>query len=274
MRKEDFDFSDIDNRFVNENIGLIKYALKDFYWVKDWEDVFQEACIWLLMAKKKFDNRKSAWVTYASKFILWQYHIYRGRDKAQYRSPEKAGFTVSSLDKISETRDIGYKDTFEDDLEIKMFNESIIDMIPEKRTKEIIRLALLGYNQPQIAKKFGISHQRIQQIYKTELDKLKKEIDSMKKMLVYISGPMRGKLDLNKAAFEQAENYIISLGHTPVNPHNLTKDLINPSVEECLKVDIKNLLSCDAIHMLDGWKGSKGAKLEYDIAKAIGLKVI
>lgn len=274
MKKDVYDFSDIDNKFISNNVALIKYALRDFCWVKDWDDIFQEACIWLMMAKKKWNPTKSAWVTFASKFILWQYHSYRGHERTLGRDAQKAGFTISSLDKITETRDIGYCDSFEEDLEIKLFNESVMDKLDKKRSKYIFKHILLGYKHWEIAEKYHISHQRIQQIYWQEVNRIKKEIDSMKKLTVYISGPMKGKIDLNKDAFKQAENYIISLGHTPINPHELTKHLINPSCEECMKIDIKNLLLCDAIHMLDGWKNSKGASLEYNIAKMIGLKVI
>lgn len=47
-----------------------------------------------------------------------------------------------------------------------------------------------------------------------------------------------------------------------------------PTYEEYLADDIKELANgCTAIFMLDNWKDSKGAKIELDLAKKLGLKI-
>ena len=46
-----------------------------------------------------------------------------------------------------------------------------------------------------------------------------------------------------------------------------------PSYEEYLANDIKELADCNAIFMLSNYKDSKGAKIELNMAKKLGLKI-
>lgn len=96
----------------------------------------------------------------------------------------------------------------------------------------------------------------------------------MQRLKVYISGPMKDIINNNKEEFDKAALYIKTIGHVPVNPLHLTEHLINPSREECLKIDIEELLTCQGIYMLNNWENYNGAKLEYNVAMAIGLKRI
>jgi hypothetical protein len=41
-----------------------------------------------------------------------------------------------------------------------------------------------------------------------------------------------------------------------------------------MNTDIYWLEKCDAIHMLPGWKKSKGASHEYLVAKGLGLEIL
>ena len=89
---------------------------------------------------------------------------------------------------------------------------------------------------------------------------------------VYISGPITGKRNLNRAAFESAAGTVSGLGLAPINPH----DLCEPEWDwsKCMRADIAGLCECDAILMLKGWRHSKGARLEMYIASELGLRVI
>ena len=40
-----------------------------------------------------------------------------------------------------------------------------------------------------------------------------------------------------------------------------------------MRTDLLALLSCDAIHMLPGWRESKGATVEHAVAVACGMPV-
>ena len=91
-------------------------------------------------------------------------------------------------------------------------------------------------------------------------------------MRVYISGKITG-LDNYKDKFKNAEEKILNLNYSIdriINPAN--NDLIlNPKCtnwEEYMKLSLCELSMCNCIFMLDNWENSKGAKLEYEYAKA------
>lgn len=106
---------------------------------------------------------------------------------------------------------------------------------------------------------------------------------------IYISGKIDGVEDY-KERFLDAEKFLLS-DFTEwkdgiaqiVNPATkgiqlqamyMTRHKRLPTYEEYLADDIKELANgCTAIFMLDNWKDSKGAKIELDLAKKLGLKV-
>lgn len=96
----------------------------------------------------------------------------------------------------------------------------------------------------------------------------------MKATKVYISGPISGKEDGNQAAFYEAAYRIIKEGAFPVNPHDVGYFLPpGSSWLDYMRVDIKALVDCDEIYMLRGWWRSRGARLEWVIARGLGMKV-
>lgn len=92
-------------------------------------------------------------------------------------------------------------------------------------------------------------------------------------MRAYISGPMTDTEDY-EAAFRKAARYLRKKGLDVVNPAELD-DLEHGelSYEEYLARDIVEILSCDALVLLDGWEQSRGAKLEYALANLLKLPV-
>lgn len=110
---------------------------------------------------------------------------------------------------------------------------------------------------------------------------------------VYISGPISGLPNGNRYAFEMAEQLVVDCGHLAVNPQKLNHEhegrgcrgrdnVRHPSdttVEQHLygcymAADLLALLDCDIIDMLAGWTGSRGARLEYEVAEACGLEIV
>lgn len=91
---------------------------------------------------------------------------------------------------------------------------------------------------------------------------------------IYISGPITGVPDYNRRAFQTAEDLIWEAGYTPVNPHKLPPlaDVELPW-EDYLKKDLRELLLCDAVVLLEGWSGSRGALLEIQVSRAVGIPV-
>ena len=89
----------------------------------------------------------------------------------------------------------------------------------------------------------------------------------------YIAGPMTGYPDYNYPAFHTAAAEMRALGWEVINPaenHGGRTDLPR---EEYFRLDIPQLISCDLVLFLSGWQKSKGAKLEYKVAKACGIRL-
>ena len=97
---------------------------------------------------------------------------------------------------------------------------------------------------------------------------------SMKKR-IYISGPISGHdLDERRKVFEMAEVILEKIGFEPVNPiAEADRHPEDVTTHQHMRRDIALLLGCDAIFMMKGWTHSKGCKVEFDVATAIGLLV-
>jgi len=94
-------------------------------------------------------------------------------------------------------------------------------------------------------------------------------------MKVYISGPITGKPGLNKQAFFDARDLIQKTGHIWVCPHNICAHIPNDAPWiEYMKVCLAELTKCDYIFMLPGWIWSRGARIEWVVAKLLGIKRI
>lgn len=105
---------------------------------------------------------------------------------------------------------------------------------------------------------------------------------------VFISGPMTGQPDWNRAEFDRAERELRELE---------ARDVLNPTIfspmpgetplpHEAYMAKTLNVLTWldhtsipsrpyyDCIVMLDGWWASDGARVERAVAEAMGLDVI
>lgn len=90
---------------------------------------------------------------------------------------------------------------------------------------------------------------------------------------IYLSGPMSNMPDFNFPAFNAEAARLRALGYDVVNPVDINPDTTTP-YNECLRADLKALLDCDTIAMLDGWMDSNGAHLEMHIAHRVGIAVV
>jgi len=90
---------------------------------------------------------------------------------------------------------------------------------------------------------------------------------------VYTSGPISGKPDLNRPAFEAAATALRAAGHEVVNPHENGVDPGQPW-EAHMRADIKLLMDCDTVALLDDWADSRGACIEFDLAKRLGMRCV
>lgn len=81
---------------------------------------------------------------------------------------------------------------------------------------------------------------------------------------------MTGIAELNRQAFERAANHLRAMGYEPVIPGNLHPT--NTPYGAALRNALRAMLDCDQYTLLDGWANSRGARLENEIAIAIGMK--
>ncbi|MGK2829220.1 DUF4406 domain-containing protein [Ralstonia pseudosolanacearum] len=90
---------------------------------------------------------------------------------------------------------------------------------------------------------------------------------------IYIAGPMTGIQDLNFPAFHEAARALRAEGHDVVNPAEINSD---PAAGwlTCMRADIRELMTCDAIYLLPGWENSRGARLEAHIAERLGFWMV
>ena len=91
-------------------------------------------------------------------------------------------------------------------------------------------------------------------------------------MKIYIAGPMTGIENLNATAFHAAAASLRALGHEVVNPAELNPDT-SKSWVECMKVDIAQLVTCDAVVALPGWTASEGAMIKTTLAGDLAITV-
>ena len=85
-------------------------------------------------------------------------------------------------------------------------------------------------------------------------------------MKIYISGKITGfPIDVAREKINTAESFLESAGFEVVNPLKNGLAVSEPWERHIVK-DVELLMSCDAIYMLDCWRSSRGARIEYNIA--------
>ena len=92
-------------------------------------------------------------------------------------------------------------------------------------------------------------------------------------MKIYISGKITGlPLPEVRQRFADAAALLDAIGFEAVNPLNNGLEA-GAGWKEHMTADIRMLLDCDAIYMMDNWIGSKGASIEYDAATRLGKDI-
>ncbi len=89
---------------------------------------------------------------------------------------------------------------------------------------------------------------------------------------VYVAGPMTGLPEFNFPAFNAESAALRAQGLSVLNPaeHGIVE---GAEWADYLRHDIAGLVSCERIHLLQGWEKSKGARLEFHIATELGMAV-
>ena len=105
---------------------------------------------------------------------------------------------------------------------------------------------------------------------------------------VFISGPMTGRPDWNRAEFDRAERELREMGAMRVfnpaflapGPGSVAKEhefYMAKTLNALTRLDYTQGLATpyyDVLALLDGWEDSAGARIEAAVATAIGLDVV
>ena len=91
-------------------------------------------------------------------------------------------------------------------------------------------------------------------------------------MKIYIAGPMTGRPQFNYPAFHQAATLLRAAGHVVINPAENPAPVCG-SWLGYMRMSVAQVASVDCLVMLPGWPFSKGARIEYLLAKLLGLGV-
>lgn len=90
--------------------------------------------------------------------------------------------------------------------------------------------------------------------------------------LIYLAGPMTGLPEFNYPAFGAAADNLRARGHTVMNPAD---NPIPPcgSWEGYMRNAIAQVVKADTMVLLPGWAESRGAVVEYELARTLKIEV-
>lgn len=88
--------------------------------------------------------------------------------------------------------------------------------------------------------------------------------------MIYLCGPMSGLPDLNYPAFNQWAETLRPYGYEVAS---MSENPECPSWEHYMRLSMVQLAQCEGVALLDGWQGSRGARLEVFVAGELGIEV-
>lgn len=94
---------------------------------------------------------------------------------------------------------------------------------------------------------------------------------------IYVIGPVTGREDGNRAAFEEARAALLAAGYEVDIPHDWIKagvpwqEAMRASISQMLSMDNRRLPVYDGVAELPGVFGSKGARCERGICEQLGI---
>lgn len=93
-------------------------------------------------------------------------------------------------------------------------------------------------------------------------------------MRLYVCGPVTGRPGLNRPAFEEARRALEAAGYEAIVPH----DFVAPDAEHpaAMRLCIATLCNgdIDGVALLGGWRSSRGALCEVEVARAVGIEAL
>ena len=94
----------------------------------------------------------------------------------------------------------------------------------------------------------------------------------MNNIIVYLSGKYSGDTETNIAIARELAEQVWGAGYPCLCPHTNTANF-KGNYDRFLDGYLKFLQKCDCLLMLPNWEMSKGACIEHDFAKNLGMNV-
>jgi hypothetical protein len=90
---------------------------------------------------------------------------------------------------------------------------------------------------------------------------------------IFLSGPIAGRINLNKGVFNDAAHILRALGYVAINPHELSlrHDTTDWDEPQYYKLCCSELCLCDGMVQLDGHATSKGAAIEKSLCDLLKI---
>lgn len=94
----------------------------------------------------------------------------------------------------------------------------------------------------------------------------------------YLGGPMSGRLELNREAFQQFAKWWREMGYVVISPWEIDQVLgftveNPPKWEDALAWDALIIPTCDIMLLLPGWRKSAGVWREINVALEHGIPI-
>lgn len=93
----------------------------------------------------------------------------------------------------------------------------------------------------------------------------------------YIAGPMSGHEGYNFETFDRYASELRRRNLTIVSPAEIARHMPgkigSQHYTEYLREDLFHLLECDALILLPGWRTSRGARMEQNIAEILNMHI-
>ena len=90
--------------------------------------------------------------------------------------------------------------------------------------------------------------------------------------MLYIAGPMTGHHEFNYPAFRVAADALTRSGYTVAHTATGTAQPADAYPHTYyLRHALAMLLECGSVALLPGWEASRGARVEVDVAHALGM---
>ena len=91
-------------------------------------------------------------------------------------------------------------------------------------------------------------------------------------MRLYVAGPVTGRPNMNRDAFEEARAALEAAGHEAVVPLDVVP--ADYGWRDAMRECVRHLVECDGVARLPDWRSSRGARVETELALGLGMPVM